>query len=82
MAVWIELRCERRGGDMDRPSEMYCWSDQNNDPGELAYESVNGIREAYFNIKKDALDAGWKLVRGEGWVCPCCLLYSRQENQT
>lgn len=78
MGIWIELRCERRGGDMERPRELLCWSDINGDPGRIAEDSVNGLREAYWDVKQDALDGGWKLIRGEGWVCPCCLKYELQ----
>lgn len=79
MGIWVELRCERRGGDMERPRELLCWSDINGDPGVIAQDSVNGLREAYLYIKQAAHEAGWKMIRGEGWVCPCCLQYELLE---
>lgn len=28
---------------------------------------------AYKFLGESAVSAGWKHIRGEGWVCPCCL---------
>lgn len=76
MGVWIELRCERRGEGRSEFSEDRCWSDDNEGPGELAGDSQKSIAATFSNITKDAASSGWKHVRGEGWVCPCCLAYA------
>lgn len=71
MAIWVELRCERRGEG--RASwQNPCWSDDNNGPGELADDTQQGIRYVYQLLTEEAKKAGWKLIRGEGWVCPNC----------
>lgn len=73
MGIWIELRCEGRGGYTERPRELVCWSDENNDPGDMADDNAASLRATYAWVKQAAQKAGWKLVRGGGWFCPCCL---------
>lgn len=72
MAIWIELRCERRGEGLDLSSGKRCWSGDNNGPGEMADDTLASMSSVYQFLRQDATKAGWKLIRGEGWVCPCC----------
>lgn len=73
MAIWIELRCERRGEGLDASSGTRCWSDDNHGPGEMADDTLASMSSVYQFLKQDAANAGWELVRGEGWVCPSCV---------
>lgn len=73
MAVWIELRCERRGEYPDAITyEDRCWSDDNHGPGLLADDNAGSIARTYAMVKQDALNSGWQHTRSEGWVCPNC----------
>lgn len=73
MAIWIELRCERRGDGRRESSGTRCWSDDNSGPGYLADDNREGMASTYKDLKDSALSGGWKNIRGEGWVCPNCL---------
>lgn len=76
MAIWIELRCERRGnGRSEYERDYYCWSDGNSGPGELTGDTRKDMSDTYNFLSKAAKASGWKNKRGEGWVCPCCLAY-------
>lgn len=79
MAIWIELRCERRGDGRRESSGTRCWSDDNLGPGDLADDNQAGMIATYRYLKESALSVGWREFRGEGWVCPNCQKHMVQQ---
>lgn len=82
MSVWMELRCERRGDGRCEYSGTRCMSDSNDGPGFNAGDQQSGLIEGYKSLKMEAYESGWKLIRGEGWVCPRCLSYEITQKGT
>jgi hypothetical protein len=76
MGTWIELRCERRGEGRSEFSNTRCYSDDNHGPADMADDTQQSLVATYQFVKQEGIEAGWKLVRGEGWVCPACLAYA------
>ncbi len=66
MAIFMEVRCEGRGGE-----NAGCHSDQNADSQTMATENVKSISEALAFLKRDSIGAGWILHNG-GLYCPAC----------
>lgn len=67
MAVWMELRCERRG-----VSDTDCWSNQNSGPMLMSGEDTQvSVARAARELFADAAAGKWKRTR-EGWICPAC----------
>lgn len=67
MAVWLELRCERRGRNGSD-----CWSNQNNGPMLMAgADTQTGVAQAARDLFGDAAAQNWRRMK-DGWVCPCC----------
>lgn len=79
MAIWIELRCEKRGEGREKWNEP-CWSDENNGPGEMADDTKTSVEKTLTFLATEAKKAGWKKLK-EGWVCPCCLAQTTKEAQ-
>lgn len=74
MAIWIELRCEDRGGD--NPD---CDSDSNNDPGGLANDNQQSALYILGRVAKEAKACGWKKTK-DGWICPKCAAIRKQND--
>jgi len=66
MAIWMEMRCEDRGGDNED-----CDSDSNNDPGVLSDEDGKSVAASLSQLKAQAKGWGWKRFK-DGWVCEKC----------
>ncbi|EFP4585469.1 hypothetical protein HX910_003114 [Salmonella enterica] len=66
MAIYMQVRCEGRGGD-----NKGCHSDVNSDAQLLAFETVKGVSDALAYLKKESLKAGGVLHKGELY-CPVC----------
>lgn len=66
MAIFMELRCEGRGGESKE-----CHSNQNADYQTLALESGKSVSEAFAFLKRRALGSGW-VLRSGGFYCPEC----------
>ncbi|MBX8914269.1 hypothetical protein [Enterobacter ludwigii] len=73
MAIWMELRCERRGeGRSSR--ENPCFSDENSGPMLMADDTKKGVSVVAGDLFEEARIDGWKRLK-EGWVCPNCIAY-------
>ncbi|MFV1476108.1 hypothetical protein [Serratia marcescens] len=66
MAIFMEVRCEGRGGE-----NAGCHSDQNADSQTLADENVKSVSEALAFLKEESLSYGW-VLRKDGFYCPAC----------
>ncbi|MCK8417624.1 hypothetical protein [Erwinia amylovora] len=65
MGIWIELRCEGRGGYTERPRELVCWSDGNNDPGDMADDNAASLQVTYAQVtwrRRRGLETGARRV--------------------
>lgn len=79
MAIFITLRCERRGAGLPSYHEHCCWSDSNDDPFVLEDETKAAAGRGVSILFADARKAGWVRKSGEGWVCPACLAYENNQ---
>lgn len=73
MAIWMELRCERRGegrSSRDKP----CFSDEGSGPMLMADDTKKGVSFVAGELFDEAKSDGWE-CRKEGWVCPNCIAY-------
>lgn len=75
MAIFISLRCGLRGEGRDKSTGTRCWSDDNDDPWELAADNRRSVSDSLTVLYGHAYDAGWRLIKGE-WICPCCIKHS------
>jgi hypothetical protein len=69
MAIWIELRCEKRGAGSG--GEDRCWSDDNSGPMDMAADDQRSVLAVLKDLQAQAKQSGWTKTR-EGWVCPVC----------
>lgn len=69
MSFWIEIHCDvlNQGRDPDNVLLHRCHTHRNHNPGLLS----QGLQNGYKNLKKIAVDQGWKHNK-VGWVCPGC----------
>lgn len=37
------------------------------------------VSKGFTELNQDCIQLGWKKFRGEGWVCPACLAYEKQQ---
>lgn len=81
MAIWVELRCERRSNGRAEYSKHYCWSDGNDGPGALTDENQQSVIRTLRELKEEAIKAGWKSIRGEGLVCQSCLAFEESQKE-
>lgn len=81
MAIWLEVRCERRGDGRSPYHGFRCWSDDNNGPGLMADDNQSSVLKVLTELNNDCISAGWIKFRGEGWVCPACLAYEKQQDE-
>lgn len=65
MAIWLEIRCEKRGEIPD------CWSDRNDGPSALSSEDRVSVLASLSGMEKQGRASGWKRTR-LGWICPNC----------
>jgi len=79
MAIFLEVRCERRGDGRSPYGDFRCWSDDNNGPAMLACDDHASVSKVLTELNQDCIKAGWKKFRGEGWVCPACQEYEKQQ---
>ncbi|ECH9540619.1 hypothetical protein ABN36_18325 [Salmonella enterica subsp. enterica] len=75
MAIWLELRCERRGEGRSS-SDKPCLSDENNGPMLMAGDTKKSAALVAGELFDEAKNDGWELYK-EGWICPNCLAYAR-----
>ncbi|WP_324030128.1 hypothetical protein GC087_07165 [Pantoea sp. JZ2] len=80
MAIWLEIRCERRGAGRSEYDGFRCWSDDNEGPGVMSDDSQRGLIFSHKELVDDCKSAGWNKVRGEGWVCPACFAYEAKKD--
>lgn len=73
MAIWLELRCERRGEGRSSRNNP-CFSDGNNGPMLMADDTKKAVGMAVSDLFEEAKSDGWER-RKEGWVCPNCIAY-------
>lgn len=81
MAIWLEVRCEGRSDGRSEFGKFRCWSDDNNGPGVMSDETQRGVISAVTELSNDCISAGWKKIRGEGWVCPACQAYEANQGE-
>lgn len=73
MAMWLEIRCERRGSGRGTFDPMRCMSDDNQGPMGMYADDAASVKMGLATVRRMAIKGGWVQKRGEGWVCPCCL---------
>ncbi|MEL0579056.1 hypothetical protein AACK17_10910 [Pectobacterium punjabense] len=71
MSFFIEMRCEMRGEGRDTKDNR-CESDDNGGPMDSADDSQSGVASTIKFLIFEAKKAGWRNIRGTGWVCPAC----------
>ncbi|EHD0299395.1 hypothetical protein JYY74_004242 [Salmonella enterica subsp. enterica serovar Enteritidis] len=79
MAVWMELRCERRG-DGRRQNDNPCHSDENSGPMLMADDSKKGVAFVAGELFEEAINDGWER-RKEGWICPGCIAHEKANGE-
>lgn len=70
MAIWMEIRCEKRGDG--RTDKTRCWSDDNSGPTGMAADDQRSVVDVLREMQIEARRANWKRTR-DGWVCPACI---------
>lgn len=73
MAIWMELRCERRGEGRSSRSNP-CFSDENSGPMLMACDTKKDVVLVAGDLFEEAKNDGWER-RKEGWVCPNCIAF-------
>ncbi len=77
--VFLELRCDYTGDDIEETGANRCLSAQNETPQEWAGGSRKSVADAFSQMMEEAQSSGWVNLNNEGLFCPSCIKkYNRQ----